>query len=335
MSPATPALGCVLVVDDEEPNRALLQRLLSRDGYAVSAVADGESALASIAQRPPDVILLDVQLPGLNGFDVCRRIKQSERTRLTPVVMVTALNAVESRIDGITAGADDFLSKPFNAEELRARVGSLLRLKHYTDELESAEAVIVSLALTVEARDPYTDGHCRRLARYSVALGEALGLSAADLKALRLGGYLHDVGKIGIPDAVLLKPGKLTEAEWEQMRNHPQLGAQMLDSTTLRDVHQWVLAHHERPDGRGYPSGLRGDQIPLEARILAVADAFEAMMADRVYRSGMPVAQAIQELIRCSGSQFDPQVVDAMLQSLGVDAPHDLDASAPTVTSAA
>ena len=314
MSPA-PAVGFVLVVDDEEQNRALLHRLLSRDGYEVTAVADGEAALASVAERPPDVILLDVQLPGLNGFEVCRRIKQSERTRLTPVVMVTALNAVESRIDGITVGADDFLSKPFNAEELRARVGSLLRLKHYTDDLESAEAVIVSLALTVEARDPYTDGHCRRLARYSVALGEALGLSAADLKALRLGGYLHDVGKIGIPDAVLQKAGMLTPAEFAVMKQHTIIGERLCGNLRSLDAVRPILrSHHERLDGAGYPDGLRGDEVPLFAQIVSIADGYDAMTTTRPYRLALPPEHAYRELrLEATQKVRNPMLVESFI----------------------
>ncbi len=215
--------------------------------------------------------------------------------------------------------------------------GFVATVRRSRDRVERRARVVaaVGLARALDLRDPNTARHSDTVAGYATQMAQRLGLSARTVERVHLAGILHDVGKIGIPDAVLLKPGKLTEAEWEQMRSHPQLGAQMLDSTTLRDVHQWVLAHHERPDGRGYPSGLQGDEIPLEARILAVADAFEAMTADRVYRSGMPVAQAIQELIRCSGTQFDPQVVDAMLQSLGVRAPDGLEFGAPTVTSAA
>ena len=218
-------------------------------------------------------------------------------TRLTPVIMVTALHAVENRIEGIKAGADDFLSKPFNAEELRARVGSLLRVKRYTDDLESAEAVIVSLALTVEARDPYTDGHCKRLAEFSVALGEALHFTHEDLKVLRLGGYLHDVGKIGIPDSVLQKPGKLTEAEFEVMKGHSIIGERLCGNLrSLQAVRPILRSHHERLDGSGYPDGLRGDEVPLLAQIVSIADGYDAMTTTRPYRKSLPAEHAYREL---------------------------------------
>ncbi len=197
--------------------------------------------------------------------------------------------------------------------------GFVAIVRRSRDRVERRARVVaaVGLARALDLRDPNTARHSDTVADYAVQMAERLGLPPRTVERVHLAGLLHDVGKIGIPDAVLFKPGKLTDAEWDQMRSHPQMGAQMLDSTTLRDVRRWVLAHHERPDGRGYPSGLQGDEIPIEARILAVADSFEAMTADRVYRSAMPVADAIQELIRCSGTQFDPQVVDAFVQSLG------------------
>ena len=205
--------------------------------------------------------------------------------------------------------------------------GFVATVRRSRDRVERRARVVaaVGLARALDLRDPNTARHSDTVAGYAAQMAQRLGLPPRAVERVHLAGILHDVGKIGIPDAVLLKPGKLSEAEWEQMRGHPQLGAQMLDSTTLRDVRKWVLAHHERPDGRGYPSGLQGDEIPLEARILAVADSFEAMTADRVYRTGMPVQDAVQELIRCSGTQFDPRVVDAFLQSLGMHGPGGLE----------
>ena len=203
-----------------------------------------------------DVVLLDVRLPGLDGFEVCARLKQMERTRLVPVVLVTGHGAREHRIRGIHAGADDFLTKPFDAEELHARVASLARLKEYTDELESAEAILRSLALTIDARDPYTDGHCERLASFAVSLGESLGLSKEELSALNRGGYLHDIGKIGIPDSILLKPTKLTAAEFELMKQHTLIGDRLCgELRSLRLVRAIVRHHHEALDGSGYPDG--------------------------------------------------------------------------------
>ena len=207
--------GRILVADDMSANLDLLERLLTRDGHIVSRARDGHEALALVAREQPDLVLLDVMMPTLSGFDVCRTLKTREATRLIPVVLITALQDSQDRIRGIDAGADDFLSKPVNPLELQARVRSLLRLKRHTDDLESAESVILSLALTIEARDAYTDGHCQRLAAYATALGAALNLPEPDLAALKLGGILHDIGKVGIPDAILLKNGALTPAEFD------------------------------------------------------------------------------------------------------------------------
>ena len=187
-----------------------MERLLSRDRYRLRIAHDGQEALEAVAREHPDVILMDVLMPKLDGFEACRRIKDDPATRLIPVVLVTALADTNSRIKGLEVGADDFISKPFSEPELRARVRSLLRIKHYTDDLDSAESVILSLALTIEARDGTTDGHCQRLAGYAAALGTALGLETQEIAALRLGGFLHDIGKVGIPDCILLKPGRLT-----------------------------------------------------------------------------------------------------------------------------
>jgi len=291
--------GTVLVVDDEEQNRHMLVRLLQREGYVVHTAADGESALATIERTSPDVILLDVQMPGLDGFEVCRSVKHNAATRLTPVVMVTGLNAREHRIESIHAGADDFLTKPFDVHELSARVRSLIRLKHYTRDLESAESVILSLALTVEARDSYTDGHCERLAAYATTLGRDLRLSDTDLAALVRGAYLHDVGKVGIPDAVLQKPGPLTPGEFELMKQHPVIGERLCGNLrSLRPVRAIVRHHHECLDGSGYPDGLRADAVPLLAQIVSIVDAYDAMTTTRSYRAALTPQHAYEELRR-------------------------------------
>jgi len=289
--------GVVLVADDEQANRALLVRLLTTAGYKVHTAADGASALAALDRYHPDIVLLDVQMPGLDGFEVCRQVKLQPATRLTPVVMVTGLHEREHRISGINAGADDFIVKPFDADELRARVRSLIKLKRYTDDLESAESVIMSLALTVEARDPYTEGHCQRLAAYATALGEALHLSDEELAALYRGGYLHDVGKIGIPDAVLRKPTKLTPAEFELMKQHTVIGERLCGNLrSLGPVRSIVRHHHERLDGGGYPDGLRGDEVPLLAQIVGIVDVYDAVTTTRPYRAAGPSERGYAEL---------------------------------------
>jgi putative two-component system response regulator len=286
----------VLVVDDESACCRLLVRLLTPE-FHVDVATDGESALTTINLTPPDIVLLDVNLPGMNGIEVCRAIKRAATTRLTPVVLVTGQGGREHRLAGIDAGADDFLEKPFDTEQMKARVRSLTRLKRYTDELDSAESVILSLALTVEARDPYTEGHCERLASYAVSLGAALGLSPDDLAALSRGGFLHDVGKIGISDALLLKNGQLTRDEYERVKQHPVIGERLLgDLRSLAPVRPIVRHHHERLDGSGYPDGLRGAEIPLLAHVVSIVDAFDAMTTPRPYRRAISHREACAEL---------------------------------------
>ena len=291
--------GKVLIVDDTRSNVDLFQGLLSNEGYEVSVARDGEEALAAVRREHPDLVLLDVMLPKADGFDVCRALKGDESTRLTPVVLVTAHQEPEKKIQGITAGADDFLTKPVNVHELRARVRSLIRLKHYTDDLDSAESVIVSLALTIEARDAYTDGHCQRLASYATSLGAALGLPDEDLSALYRGGFLHDVGKVGVPDRVLLKPGPLTPAEFALIKQHPVIGDRLCgEMRSLRPVRPIIRHHHERLDGTGYPDGLRGDDIPLLAQIMSVVDVYDALTTERPYKPTLTPEQAWAELER-------------------------------------
>jgi putative two-component system response regulator len=283
----------ILIVDDSALDRQLLQDELEAEGYHVRTARDGDEALARVAEAPPDVILLDVVMPKLDGFEVCRRLKSDPKTILIPVVMITSLSQTQERIKGIEAGADEFLSKPVNRQELKTRVRSLLKLKRHTDELENAETVLFTLAISVEAKDPYTNGHCDRLARYSVALGKSLGLPAEQLKALHRGGVLHDVGKIGIPDSILLKPGPLSKEEREVIKSHPVIGERICSPLkSLRLVLPIIRHHHERFDGSGYPDGLSGAAIPLTARILQVVDLYDAFTTQRPYKPAYPQARA-------------------------------------------
>ena len=292
-------MGSVLVVDDIAGNCRLLESLLAPDGHVVRTAGDGDEAVRAVHDAPPDLVLMDVMMPKVDGFEACRAIKRDPVTRLTPVVLVTSLNDTASRIRGIEAGADDFVSKPFNATELRARVRSLLRIKRYTDDLDNAESVILSLALTIEARDRTTDGHCQRLAEYASAFGRSLGLDEGDVVALNRGGFLHDVGKVSIPDAVLLKPGRLTHEEYELMKQHTIVGDRLCgELRSLRQVRPIVRHHHERCDGSGYPDGLRGDAIPLLAQIMGIVDVFDALTTERPYKVALPFARAEEELQR-------------------------------------
>ena len=283
----------LLVVDDNPVNRQFLEDELTDEGYLVSTAEDGEDALQKVAAESPDLILLDVMMPKLDGYETCRRLKSDSRTILIPVVMVTALTATHERIKGIEAGADDFLSKPYNRLELLTRVRSLLKLKRHTDELENAETVLFTLALSVEAKDPYTNDHCDRLARLSVALGEKLGLTQEQLKALHRGGILHDLGKIGIPDAILLKPGPLNDVERAVVREHPAIGERICRPLkSLRLVLPIIRHHHERWDGSGYPDGLAGEAIPVTARALQVVDVYDALTTQRPYKPAYSHDQA-------------------------------------------
>src|SRR5215831_1671201 len=298
-APAREHAGRVLVVDDVEGNVRLVASVLEPHGYVVSSISDGRSAVGEIHRSHPDLILLDVMMPGLDGFEACRQLKADPETRLIPVVLVTALREPHNRIHGLEAGADDFISKPFNAHELRARVQSLVRLKRHTDDLESADAMILSLALTIEARDASTDGHCQRLAAYACALGTRLGLSDCELITLRRGGFLHDIGKVGIPDAILLKRGPLSPDEYKLMQSHTLIGDRLCgELRSLRAVRSIVRSHHERLDGSGYPDALEGDAIPLLAQIIGIVDVYDAMTTDRPYRQSTTPWAACEELLR-------------------------------------
>jgi cyclic di-GMP phosphodiesterase len=283
----------ILVVDDNVVNAALLKELLASHGYPTIAVQNADAAEVEIARQPPDLILLDVIMPGKTGYELCRELKEDSKTRLIPIVMITGLSAHEDRIKGIEAGADDFLTKPIWPEELFARVGSLLKLKEFTDELETADSVLCTLGLSVEARDPYTEGHCERLARNAVDLGRFLGVDHDCLVALERGGYLHDLGKIAVPDEILKKGSNLTPAEWEIMKQHPLTGEKICRPLkSLRLVLPIIRHHHEHSDGSGYPDGLRDGDIPLLPRILQVVDIYDALRTARPYKPALGHEQA-------------------------------------------
>jgi putative two-component system response regulator len=284
----------ILVADDSEANRELLSELLNAEGYTVVLAADGQQALERVASDSVDLALLDVVMPRPTGFEVCQAIKSKPETRLIPVILLTSLNSDADRIHGIMCGADDFLNKPVNKHELLARVHSLMRLKHFTDELDNAETVLFSLALSIEAKDPYTEGHCDRLSKYSVALGEKLGLPQDLRVALRRGGLVHDIGKLAVPESILLKPGPLTPEERKIMEKHTIDGERICAPLrSFRHVLPIIRHHHEKWDGSGYPDGLKGEKIPLTARILQVTDIYDALTTDRPYRKALPLEKAL------------------------------------------
>ena len=287
--------GRVLVVDDYEPNLSAMRRLLERAGYSVITAMNGHEALETINRERPDLVLLDVVMPEISGVDVCAAVKGTADTCLTPVVLVSGVQERATRIDAIGAGADDFLNKPIDTEELYARVRSLIRIKRLTDDLESAESLFLTLGRIIEARDPNTEGHCERLAAYATSLGMKLNLDRGDLDTLYRGAFLHDIGKIGIADRVLLKKGKLTTAERALMQQHPAVGDDLCSTVRSLDVVRPIVRHHhERIDGRGYPDHLRGGQIPLLAQIVSVVDVFDALTTDRPYRKALSTDVAYQ-----------------------------------------
>jgi putative two-component system response regulator len=285
----------ILIVDDDIANCELLESVLETSGFSVVCAGDGQQALIEFERTSPDLVLLDVQMPILDGFEVCRKLKSHPRTRLTPVVLVTALFATEDRVRGLEAGADDFLIKPVDRSELLARVRSLLSLKAFTDELEQAESVLFSLAQSIEGKDPYTEGHCQRLSDYSSYLGERMGLPLQQITALRRAGVVHDIGKIAVPDAILLKPAKLTTEEFKVMQQHPLVGERICSPLkSFRLVLPIIRHHHEKLNGTGYPDGLKGDNIPLTARILQIVDVFDALTTLRPYKRALSVSETLE-----------------------------------------
>ena len=285
----------ILVVDDHPSSRMTAVALLSVEGYEVIEADSGISALESVASLSLDLILLDVMMPGMDGFEVCRRLKEDEHTRLIPVIFITALNDRRSRLRGIEAGGDDFLTKPFDQLELSARVKSLVRQKRLNEDLDHAEQVLLSIARTVESRDPNTGDHCDRLIQRGEAFGKFLKLPRPEIRNLMWGGYLHDIGKVGIPDSVLLKRGKLSNEEWETMRQHVIIGEAICRPLrTMRGVLPIIRHHHERWDGSGYPDKLVGREIPVLAQIFQIIDIYDALTSERPYKVAFTPAESLQ-----------------------------------------
>lgn len=330
----------ILVVDDEDRNRRLMEALLVPLGYEVLLAADGEEALRKVQETPPDVILLDVMMPGISGFDVAKQLKENEETRIIPIVMVTSLQDVENRIKAIEAGADDFLSKPVDKTELQARVHSLVQVKAYNDhmrdyqkELEAEVAkrteelrqafekiktasldTIYRLSRASEYKDEDTGAHIKRMSNYSAAVARQMGLSKDTVETILYAAPMHDVGKIGIPDKILLKPGKLDPEEWEIMKQHAVIGGSILsgsDSGFMKLAEVIALTHHEKWDGSGYPRSLVGKATPLAGRIAAIADVFDALISRRPYKEPFPLDKSFAIIREGRGRHFDPEVVDA------------------------
>ena len=308
----------VLVVDDGAANRELIKACLSDVDCDVRTAEDGYVALRMIKESAPDLVLLDVQMPGIDGYEVCERIKGQANGSLLPVVMITALNETSDRVRALATGADDYMSKPVDRIELVARVRSALRLKRVYNSLNSAQQVIYALAAAVEAKDPFTEAHTQRVAESARRVGARMGLSGEELEVLYRGGIIHDIGKIGVPDHILLKPGELDPDEQIAMHLHPIIGenivAPLQNGADLAPV---IRHHHEHYDGTGYPDRLAGDKIPLLARIVSVCDAYDALTNDRPYRKRQSREQAKSILRYGAGRQWDPRVVRMFLEDAG------------------
>jgi putative two-component system response regulator len=311
----------VLIAEDDIANQALLARLLERAGYRSFAVGDGREALRAAMEETPDLVLLDIGLPGMSGLDVCRRLRADPRTIALPIVLVTGQTASRDVVAGLDAGADDFVRKPYDEAELMARVRSVLRLARATAEVVGAHGVIAALANAVEAKDATTEMHCQRLAGLAHQLGIRAGLEPVALKGVVFGALLHDIGKIGVSDAILTKPGPLTAQEWHEMRQHPVIGERICEPLpTAAQFAPIIRSHHERWDGQGYPDGLRGEDIPFGARIVGLIDAYDAIIHERPYRAARSIETAMAEIRRLAGAQFDPELVRLFTELVDHDA---------------
>ena len=322
----------ILIVDDEYSGRQTLESVLEGEGYNLVMAESGPQAIEKAKSIFPDVILLDVMMPGMTGFEVCERIRNDPQVAEIPIIILTALDDRDSLLTGLKAGADDFISKPFDRFELRARLIGITRLNRYHklmqerqklqqahDRLQSAyEATIEGWSRAMDLRDRETEGHSRRVSELTLKLAQAFGMSEEELTHVRHGALLHDMGKIGIPDSILHKPDSLTEQEWDSMRNHPQFAFEMLYPIEyLRLALDIPFCHHEKWDGSGYPRGLKGEEIPIAARLFAVADVWDALISDRPYRAAWNKEEARAYIREQSGKHFDPQVVDLFFKVIG------------------
>jgi putative two-component system response regulator len=304
----------ILIVDDDPSSRGVLRQVMAQEGYAVLEAADGVEALALVNEQAPDLVLLDLRMPNLDGDQVCQRMKGDPRTRLIPVVMHTSVDELAPRLRAREEDADDYLLKGSSLLELKARVRSLLRLKRYTDDLESAASVLTTVARIVEKRDHYVREHCAEVSDICTLLGRRLGLGEEAVARLRLGATFHDIGKIVLEDSILQKPGPLDEAERAKMMTHAAIGSDLLEPMrSMAAIAPLIRHHHEKLDGSGYPDGLKGDQISFEVRVLTVADIFQALVSERPYKKAFTPGRAIAILREeCAKGWWDSHVVAAL-----------------------
>lgn len=319
-----------LVIDDDAVVRETLGAILQAMQAQAEFATNGIEGLAKAAQQVPDVILLDIMMPGMDGFEVCRQLRANPQLAEVPIIMISALDDRASRLKGLEAGADDFLSKPFDLMEVRIRLKNIAKVNRYRTLLHSKEqierlnlqlleaydATIEGWSKALDLRDKETEGHSERVTLITLELAKAAGFTPQQLRDVRWGSLLHDVGKLGIPDAILLKPGPLTPEEWVIMKRHPQYAYEWLSPIAyLQRALEIPFSHHERWDGQGYPQGLSGTAIPLAARMFALADVWDALRSDRPYRKAWDEARVLQHLQEHSGTHFDPQLTELFLQS--------------------
>ena len=309
----------ILIVDDLEAHLELMEAILTREGYKVRATLHPEEALQIIREFSPDLAILDVMMPGMSGYDLCKKLKALSKENYFPVILVTSLNQLSDKINGIESGADDFFSKPFNNIELTTKIRSLIKLKRLQDELESSENIIFTLAIAIEAKDPYTKGHSERVGNLSSEFASFIGLSETEVINIKKGGILHDIGKIGLSENILHKGHSLSPEDWELVKRHPSVGMEICKPLySLRQLIPIITHHHERWDGRGYPQGLKGEEIPLSARIVNVIDTFDAMVSIRPYRTGCLTKEHVTKIMdneRLFG-QWDPYLIKKFLEMI-------------------
>jgi putative two-component system response regulator len=285
----------ILLVEDDPQAVGILEPILISRGFSVSVARDGVEGLDKVKIHNPDILLLDVNMPRMDGIELCRQIKNNDTLRLIPVIMLTAQADLEKKLEALEAGADDFVNKPYNTVELVTRIKSLLKVKYLNEQLDSAEAVLFSMARAIEAKDSYTQGHVERVSRLAVRLGEHLDLADEEIDSLRKGGILHDIGKIGVPDKILNKAGPLTTEERSIIRMHPGQGAKICEKLkSIKGAIPVIRHHHERLDGTGYPDHLSGEEIPLLARIMTIVDIYDALTTTRSYRKRLPPEVALE-----------------------------------------
>ncbi|RMG73330.1 MAG: response regulator [Nitrospirae bacterium] len=315
--PVTPS---VLIVDDILSNLELIEAVIKGEGYHVLKATNARDAISIFEHQQPDIAVLDIMMPEMDGYQLCQTLKDMAGKRYFPIILLTALNDKESRLKGIECGADDFISKPFEPKAFLAKLKSLLRIKFLYDELDHSENIILTLAVALEARDPYTRGHSTRVGDLSREFAEYIGLSSYDQDMIRKAGLLHDIGKIGLSESLLLKPDRLTQEEHDIIKRHPIIGEEICKPlNSLQLILPAIRHHHERWDGKGFPDGLKADEIPLYARILAIVDAFDAMLSERPYRKGLSFDRVLNTFVQERDyGQWDPALVDNFIEMLRV-----------------